>query len=141
MLNHSQWYQERFKYCQVWYIDDFNRNSFTFSADPQKRAAFDNGTDPEDRLGGMGSRGFSTSFRNGAQFEGELSPEDLFNMFFGGGGANSFNSGFGGGPGLFPRDLFTDYLLTLMAPFSCLYFWSWWISNHIHAWRWRCNCQ
>jgi len=68
--------------------------------DPQKRAAFDSGTDPEDRFSGMGSRsGFSsTAFTNGAQFEGELSPEDLFNMFFGGGGANTFGSSFGGGP-------------------------------------------
>lgn len=100
-----QWYQEHFRYYQVWDVWSFHSNSYVLRTDPQKRAAYDSGTDPEDRFGGMGSRssGFSTSFRNGAQFEGELSPEDLFNMFFGGGGVNTFNSGFGGGPGSSPR--------------------------------------
>ncbi|KAG6836992.1 hypothetical protein H0H93_016696 [Arthromyces matolae] len=68
---------------------------------PQKRAVYDrSGGDPEDRFGGMPSRGpsFSASpFGGGASFDGEMSPEDLFNMFFGGG--NAFGpSGFGGGP-------------------------------------------
>jgi len=65
---------------------------------------YDNGSDPEDRFGGMSSGG-GPSFANagfGNRFEGELSPEDLFNMFFGGGGGGGFGPGFatsfGGGP-------------------------------------------
>ena len=63
---------------------------------------FDSGTDPDDRFGGISSRGpgFPSSFGNG-RFEGELSPEDLFNMFFGGNGANAFGPDFGGGPSMF----------------------------------------
>jgi len=83
--------------------------AFQVLSDPQKRAVYDSGSDPEDRFGRMGSRsssGFATSpFGNGAGFDGELSPEDLFNMFFGGGGANAFgpgfSNGFGGGPTVF----------------------------------------
>lgn len=101
---------------------------YTLRTDPQKRAAFDSGTDPEDRLGGMGSRGFPTSFRNGASFNGELSPEDLFNMFFGGAGGNGFNSG---GPGLFRRIHWTAAIIHLHLS---LHVWSWWIPNHIHGW-------
>ncbi|KAF8202277.1 hypothetical protein BJ912DRAFT_944324 [Pholiota molesta] len=67
--------------------------AFQVLSDPQKRATFDSGTDPEDRYGG------------GARFDGELSPEDLFNMFFGGGGGGGFGPGFatsfGGGPTVF----------------------------------------
>ncbi|KIM44706.1 hypothetical protein M413DRAFT_442662 [Hebeloma cylindrosporum] len=74
--------------------------AFQVLSDPQKRAVYDSGTDPEDRYGGMSSR-FSGG--NGRS-DGELSPEDLFNMFFGGGG-NAFGPGFatsfGGGPAVF----------------------------------------
>ncbi|KDR80710.1 hypothetical protein GALMADRAFT_61644 [Galerina marginata CBS 339.88] len=76
--------------------------AFQVLSDPQKRAVFDNGSDPEDRFGRMSSQssGFAS---NGARFDGELSPEDLFNMFFGGGG-NAFGPGFatsfGGGPSM-----------------------------------------
>ncbi|KAF4611136.1 hypothetical protein D9613_006983 [Agrocybe pediades] len=76
--------------------------AFQVLSDPQKRAAYDSGSDPEDRFGGMSSRGFASN--GGARFDGELSPEDLFNMFFGGGG-NAFGPGFatsfGGGPTVF----------------------------------------
>jgi hypothetical protein len=94
--------------------------SFT---DPQKRAVFDSGTDPDDRFGGMSSRasGFPNSFGNG-RFEGELSPEDLFNMFFGGNGANAFGSNFGAGPSVSTfRNLY--HLGLLILPPSCFLFW------------------
>lgn len=72
----------------------------TVDTDPQKRAVYDSGTDPEDRFGGMSSRGSGFSDGGVARFDGEISPEDLFNMFFGGGG-NAFGPGgfqtFGGG--------------------------------------------
>ncbi|EEB90592.1 hypothetical protein MPER_11179 [Moniliophthora perniciosa FA553] len=73
--------------------------AFQILSDPQKRAIHDqSGSDPDDRSGGMSSRGFSSSSFAGAgpTFDGEISPEDLFNMFFGGGQA--FGGGFGGGP-------------------------------------------
>ena len=75
-------------------IVDLSSISFT---DPQKRAVFDSGSDPDSRFGGMSSRasGFPSSFGN-ARFEGEMSPEDLFNMFFGGNGVNAFGPDFGG---------------------------------------------
>ncbi|KAJ7623172.1 hypothetical protein FB45DRAFT_837172 [Roridomyces roridus] len=83
--------------------------AFQVLSDPQKRTIFDrSGSDPEDRTGGMSSRGspgFQTFNAGGGGFDGELSPEDLFNMFFGGGGGlNNFGGGgfggggFGGGP-------------------------------------------
>ncbi|KAF8906270.1 hypothetical protein CPB84DRAFT_1705059 [Gymnopilus junonius] len=81
--------------------------AFQVLSDPQKRAVYDNGSDPEDRFGRMssGSSGFAS---NGAtRFDGELSPEDLFNMFFGGGGGGGggfgpgFATSFGGGPTVF----------------------------------------
>ncbi|KAF8817378.1 DnaJ-domain-containing protein [Phlegmacium glaucopus] len=56
--------------------------AFQLLSDPQKRAVFDSGTDPDNRFG-------------------ELSPEDLFNMFFGGNAANAFGPDFGGGPTVF----------------------------------------
>ncbi|KAF9477586.1 DnaJ-domain-containing protein [Pholiota conissans] len=78
--------------------------AFQVLSDPQKRATFDNGTDPEDRYGSMSS-GASAFSGRGARFDGELSPEDLFNMFFGGGGGGgfgpSFATSFGGGPTVF----------------------------------------
>ncbi|KAG7093677.1 hypothetical protein E1B28_007335 [Marasmius oreades] len=76
--------------------------AFQILSDPQKRAIHDqSGSDPEDRSGGMSSRGFSsTSFAGGGpSFDGEISPEELFNMFFGGG--NPTFGGFGGGPTVF----------------------------------------
>ena len=79
--------------------------NFFLRQDPQKRAIYDSGTDPEDRTGGMSSRASGFSSRGGAQFDGELSPEDLFNMFFGGGGGGGFGpvfaTSFGGGPSAF----------------------------------------
>ncbi|KAH9479359.1 putative J domain-containing protein C17A3.05c [Psilocybe cubensis] len=81
--------------------------AFQVLSDPQKRAVFDSGTDPEDRFGGMPSRSPGFASGGGARFDGELSPEDLFNMFFGGtGGAfgPGFGQGFqtfGGGPTVF----------------------------------------
>ena len=91
--------------------------------DPQKRALFDNGTDPDDRFSGMSSRasGFPSSFGNG-RFEGELSPEELFNMFFGGNGVNGFRSDFGGGPSMsIFRKLYQLRSLILSGqPFSLL---------------------
>lgn len=84
--------------------------NFLFHQDPQKRAIYDSGTDPEDRTGGMSSRASGFSSR-GAQFDGELSPEDLFNMFFGGGGGGGgfgpgFATSFGGGPSAFTSLLY-----------------------------------
>ncbi|KAF9530448.1 hypothetical protein CPB83DRAFT_810841 [Crepidotus variabilis] len=71
--------------------------AFQVLSDPQKRAVFDSGSDPESRFAGR-SPGFASSgFSSNAQFGEELSPEDLFNMFFGGGGGNGFATGFGGG--------------------------------------------
>ncbi|KAF5316205.1 hypothetical protein D9619_006412 [Psilocybe cf. subviscida] len=77
--------------------------AFQVLSDPQKRAVYDSGTDPEDRYGGMASR--SSGNGGGARFDGEISPEDLFNMFFGGGGnafgPGGFQSFGGGGPTVF----------------------------------------
>ncbi|KAJ3511116.1 hypothetical protein NLJ89_g4283 [Agrocybe chaxingu] len=82
--------------------------AFQVLSDPQKRAVYDSGSDPESRFSGMSSSPFSAnSFGNGARFDGELSPEDLFNMFFGGGGSGGtpfgpgFAANFGGGPTVF----------------------------------------
>jgi hypothetical protein len=88
--------------CPVWIIIPLFVDFHSPFTDPQKRAVFDSGTDPDDRFGGMSSRasGFPSSFGNG-RFEGELSPEDLFNMFFGGSSVNAFGSSdFGGGPSM-----------------------------------------
>ena len=74
-------------------------SSHCLSADPQKRAAYDqHGSDPDSRFSGMSSSGPSAAFaRGGGGFEGEISPEELFNMFFGGGmNGGSFGGGFGG---------------------------------------------
>ncbi|KAK1232143.1 Chaperone protein dnaJ [Marasmius sp. AFHP31] len=77
--------------------------AFQILSDPQKRAIHDqSGSDPEDRSGGMSSRGFSSFAGGGGPgFDGEISPEDLFNMFFGGGGPAFGGGGFGGGPTVF----------------------------------------
>ncbi|KAF8967611.1 hypothetical protein BDZ97DRAFT_1903211 [Flammula alnicola] len=75
--------------------------AFQVLSDPQKRAVYDSGTDPEDRHGGMSSRSSGFASNGGARFDGELSPEDLFNMFFGGGGGPGFATSFGDGPTVF----------------------------------------